>query len=210
MLDDPEQQNRRDRVKPEPSGAFYVVKPGEKRRSSATALCDGRASERHRAYMANIYYPATTPHLLCVGKRETTQGCAAAAPEKMARPMDPAKCLCVIPSKILLRPANTVHSMHEQSIGQWIHGRETKDSNSTQMGPLNHYADARVKSTMKDSLRQRKALVAAMNQCLRGASRRLGDLEGLHLGTRPAFSSFAQDCDPASLTQTTAKVPAVA
>src|SRR5437764_2169842 len=104
MLDDP--ATKADTGEAGTTGAFYVVKPGEKPEILSHTALDGRCFGTPTAYNGKVYMQ-TTRHLYCFGKAGSNSGLAAeSSAEKWPAP-GPATQLQIIPSEMVLRPGQT-------------------------------------------------------------------------------------------------------
>src|SRR5207244_1973845 len=160
------------------TGAFYIVKPGDKPEVLAHAALDGRCFGTPTAYNGKVYIQ-TTRHVYCFGKKGDNSGLAAEpAPEKWPT-SGPAKSLQIIPSEVLLRPGQTV-SFHGRSID--VNGFAVEDLKEVNSLKWASYIPptAKVKSTMKASFNGEGKLTAA-NETVPSAGAfeaTLGDLKG--------------------------------
>src|SRR5262249_49186103 len=112
MLDDP--ATKTETGEAGSKGAFYIIRPGAQPEILTHIPLDGRCFGSPAAYNGKVYIQ-TTRHIYCFGKKGDIPGVAPEPqPEKWPAP-GAAKSLQIIPSEVLLRPAQHV-SFHGRSI----------------------------------------------------------------------------------------------
>lgn len=186
------------------TGAFYVIKPGEKPEIISHVALDGRCFGTPTAYNGKIYMQ-TTRHLYCFGKKGNNPGLAAEpAPEKWPAP-GPAKAVQVIPAEVTLRPGHTA-SFHARTIdGNGFIVQPISDSRQIKWASYIP-PTARVKSTMKASFNANGQIVAG-NESVPSAGAFEGEFEGLHgyiRGRVLPYPPLKQDFESFTLSETNA------
>jgi outer membrane protein assembly factor BamB len=184
------------------TGAFYVVKPGDKPEVLSQAALDGRCFGTPTAYNGKVYIQ-TTRHVYCFGKKGNNPGLAAEpTPEQWPAP-GPAKSLQIIPSEVLLRPGQSA-SFHARSIdANGFTVAEIPDVKSLKWASYIP-PTARVKSTMKAAFNNEGQLVAA-NETVPSAGAfeaALGDLKGYIRGRALPYLPIKQDFEWMTLSET--------
>src|SRR5258708_11354356 len=202
MLDDP--ATKAESGEAGTTGAFYVIKPGAQPEILSHTALDGRCFGPPAAYNGKVYIQ-TTRHLYCFGKKGNNPGLAPEpAPEKWPAPGQ-AKSLQIIPSEVLLRPAQTV-SFHARSIdANGFPVEDVKDINGLKWASYIP-PTARVRSTMKATFNPDGQLVAA-NETVPSAGAfesSLGDLKGYIRGRVLPFLPIHQDFESFTLSETNA------
>lgn len=156
MLDDP--ATKTETGEAGTTGAFYIIKPGDKPEVLTHIALDGRCFGTPTAYNGKVYMQ-TTRHLYCFGKKGNNPGLAPEPPAENWPAPGPAKSLQIIPSEVLLRPGQSA-SFRARSIdanGFLVKEIDTKSLKWTSYIP----PTARVKSTMKAEFNSQGQLVAA-------------------------------------------------
>jgi len=199
MLDDP--ATKADTGEAGTTGAFYIIKPGDKPEVLTHIALDGRCFGTPAAYNGKVYMQ-TTRHLYCFGKKGNNPGLAAEpAPEKWPA-AGPAKSLQIIPSEVLLRPGQTV-SFRARSID--ANGFTVKEENANSLKWASFIPPtARVKSTMKAEFNSDGQLVAS-NETVPSAGAfeaTAGDLRGYIRGRVLPFLPLHQDFEWMTLSET--------
>ena len=184
------------------TGAFYVVRPGDKPEVLSHIAVDGRCFGTPTAYNGKVYLQ-TTRHLYCFGKKGNNPGLAPEPqPEKWPAP-GPAKSLAIIPSEVLLRPGQRA-SFHARSIdANGFTVEEIKDVGSLKWASYIP-PTARVKSTMKASFDKEGQLVAA-NETVPSAGAfeaSVGELKGYIRGRVLPYLPISQDFESFTLSET--------
>src|SRR5882672_6361229 len=113
MLDDPESKAEGS-GEAGTTGAFYIIKPGDKPQILAHLALDGRCFGTPSAYNGKIYIQ-TTRHIYCFGKKGDNPGLAP-EPEPEKWPVHgPPTAVQIIPSEVLLRPGQSA-AFHSRMI----------------------------------------------------------------------------------------------
>ena len=157
MLDDP--ASKAEGGEAGTTGAFYIIKPGDKPEILSHIALDGRCFGTPAAYNGKVYIQ-TTRHVYCFGKKGNNPGLPAEPePGKWPAP-GPAKSLQIIPSEVLLRPGQNA-SFRARAID--AHGFTVEDIKDTKSLKWASYIPptAKVKSTMKAAFNADGQLVAA-------------------------------------------------
>jgi len=200
MLDDP--ATKADTGEAGTTGAFYIIKPGDKPEVLSHIALDGRCFGSPTAYNGKVYVQ-TTRHVYCFGKKGNNPDLPAAPePEKWPAP-GPAKSLQIIPSEVLLRPEQTA-SFHARSVdANGFTVEEIKAPNSFKWASFIP-PTARVKSTMKAEFNAEGQLVAAKETVpSAGAFEAVsGQLKGYIRGRVLPYLPLHQDFESLSLTET--------
>jgi outer membrane protein assembly factor BamB len=184
------------------TGAFYIIKPGEKPEILSHVPLDGRCFGTPTAYNGKIYMQ-TTRHLYCFGKKGNNPGLPREpAPEKWPAP-GPAKSIQVIPSEVTLRPGHTA-SFHARTI----------DANGFIVQPITDFRQikwasyipptARVKSTMKATFNPDGQILAG-NDSMPSAGAFEAQYQGLHgyiRGRVLPYPPLTQDFESLTLSET--------
>jgi hypothetical protein len=202
MLDDP--ATKADTGETGTTGAFYIIKPGEKPEILSHMALDGRCFGTPAAYNGKIYVQ-TTRHLYCFGKAGNNPGFADEPPANNWPAAGPAKSLQIIPSEVLLRPGQTASFRARSIDANGFTVEDIKDINSLKwvsyVPPT-----ARVKSTMKAEFNSAGQLVAA-NETVPSAGAfeaTLGELKGYIRGRVLPYLPLHQDFESISLIETNA------
>jgi outer membrane protein assembly factor BamB len=199
MLDDP--ATKLDTGEAGTTGAFYIIKPGDKPEILTHIALDGRCFGSPTVYNGKVYVQ-TTRHLYCFGKKGSGQE----PPERVAQSWPaagPAKSLQVIPAEVLLRPGQNA-SFHARSIdsnGFSVDG--TVDSKSLKWRSFIP-PTARVRSEMKASFDAEDQLVAADETTPSAGAFEAtsGELKGYIRGRVLPYLPLHQDFEKISLTET--------
>jgi outer membrane protein assembly factor BamB len=203
MLDDP--ATKADTGEAGTTGAFYIIKPGDKPEILSHIALDGRCFGSPTAYNGKVYLQ-TTRHVYCFGKKGNNPGLPEEpAPEKWPAP-GPARSLQIIPSEVLLRPEQTA-SFHARSVdASGFTVEEIKAPNSLKWASFIP-PTARVKSTMKAEFNADGQLVAAKETVpSAGAFEAVsGQLKGYIRGRVLPYLPLHQDFESLSLTETNAE-----
>jgi outer membrane protein assembly factor BamB len=202
MLDDPATKSETGEAGS--TGAFYVIKPGDKPQILSHIALDGRCFGTPSAYNGKVYVQ-TTRHLYCFGKHGNNPGLVAEAPEEKWPTPGPAKSLQIIPSEVLLRPGQSA-SFHGRSID--ANGFTVEDIKDIKAVKWASYIPptARVKSVMKAEFNDNAELVAG-NETTPSAGAfeaTLGDLKGYIRGRVLPYLPLHQDFEWMKLTETNA------
>ena len=202
MLDDP--ATKADTGEAGTTGAFYVIKPGDKPEVLSQAALDGRCFGTPAAYNGKIYIQ-TTRHLYCFGRKGDNPGIAETpAPEKWPA-AGPAKSLQIIPSEVLLRPGQSAAFRARSIDANGFTVEEVKDFKSLKWASYIP-PTARVKSTMKAEFNPEGQLVAA-NETVPSAGAfeaTFGELKGYVRGRVLPYLPLHQDFEAISLNETNA------
>src|SRR5213595_249025 len=83
------------------TGAFYIVKPGDKPEVLAHTTLDGRCFGTPTAYNGKVYIQ-TTRHLYCFGRKGNNSGLAPEPVGEQWPAARPAQALQIIPAEVLL------------------------------------------------------------------------------------------------------------
>ena len=200
MLDDPATKSETGEAGT--TGAFYIIKPGPQPEILTHIPLDGRCFGSPAAYNGKVYVQ-TTRHIYCFGKKGDNPGVPAELPPQKWPAPGPAKSLQVIPSEVLLRPAQHV-SFHARSIdANGFTVEEVKDITSLKWASFIP-PTARVRSTMKAGFQPDGELVAA-NETVPSAGAfeaTAGDLKGYIRGRVLPYLPLHQDFEWMSLTET--------
>jgi outer membrane protein assembly factor BamB len=199
MLDDPATKNETGEAGT--TGAFYIIKPGDKPEILTHIALDGRCFGTPSAYNGKIYMQ-TTRHLYCFGKKGNNPGLAPEPPaEKWPHP-GPAKSLQIIPSEVLLRPGQDV-SFRARSIDE--NGFTVKEIKAKSLKWASYIPPtARVKSAMKADFNSDNQLVAA-NETVPSAGAfeaTAGNLKGYIRGRVLPYLPLHQDFEWMTLSET--------
>jgi outer membrane protein assembly factor BamB len=202
MLDDP--ATKAETGEAGTTGAFYVVRPGEKPEILSHTALDGRCFGTPTAYNGKVYMQ-TTRHLYCFGKRGNNPGLAPEpAPEKWPA-AGPAKSLQIIPAEVTLRPEQSA-SFHARSIdANGFTVEQVQDIKSLKWASYIP-PTARVRSTMKASFNGAGELVAG-NETTPSAGAfeaTFGQLKGYIRGRVLPYLPLHQDFEWMTLSETNA------
>ncbi len=202
MLDDPE--TKAATGESGTTGAFYVIRPGEKPEILSHTPVDGRCFGSPSAYNGKVYLQ-TTRHLYCFGRKGDNPGLAPESEPEQWPAAGRAKSLQIIPSEVTLRPGQSA-TFHARSIdANGFSVEPIADSKSLQwvsyIPPT-----ARVKSTMKASFNAEGQLVAG-NETTPSAGAfeaTLGPLKGYIRGRVLPYLPLHQDFESFTLSETNA------
>ncbi len=202
MLDDP--NTKATTGESGTTGAFYIIKPGEKPEILSHIALDGRCFGTPSIYNGKVYVQ-TTRHIYCFGKKGDNPGLAMdSPPEKWPAP-GKAESLQIVPSEVLLRPGQSA-SFHARSLdAKGFTVEEISDIKSLQWASYVP-PTARVKSTMKASFNDKGELLAA-NESTPSAGAfeaKLGNLKGYIRGRVLPYLPLHQDFEWMNLTETNA------
>jgi outer membrane protein assembly factor BamB len=199
MLDDP--ATKTETGEAGTTGAFYIIKPGDKPEVLTHIALDGRCFGTPCAYNGKVYMQ-TTRHLYCFGKKGNNPGLAPEPPAEKWPTPGPAKSLQIIPSEVLLRPGQDV-SFRARSID--ANGFTVKEVDANTLKWTSYIPPtARVKSTMKADFNSQGQLVAA-NETVPSAGAfeaTVGDLKGYIRGRVLPYLPLHQDFEWMTLSET--------
>jgi outer membrane protein assembly factor BamB len=199
MLDDP--ATKTETGEAGTTGAFYIIKPGDKPEILTHISLDGRCFGSPAAYNGKLYMQ-TTRHLYCFGKKGDNPGLAAEPPSEKWPAAGPAKSLQIIPSEVLLRPGQTV-AFRARSID--ANGFTVKEEDAKPLKWASYIPPtARVKSTLKAEFNPEGQLVAA-NETVPSAGAfeaTAGDLKGYIRGRVLPYLPLHQDFEWMTLSET--------
>lgn len=141
------------------TGAFYIIKPGDKPEILSHIALDGRCFGTPTAYNGKVYIQ-TTRHVYCFGKKGNNSGLPAEPEPEKWPAAGPAKSLQIIPSEVLLRPGQNV-SFRARAID--AHGFTVEDIQDMKSLKWASYIPptAKVKSAMKATFNADGQLVAS-------------------------------------------------
>jgi outer membrane protein assembly factor BamB len=200
MLDDP--ATKAETGEAGTTGAFYIIKPGAQPEILTHIPLDGRCFGSPAAYNGKVYVQ-TTRHIYCFGKKGDNPGVPAEPQAEKWPAPGPAKSLQIIPSEVLLRPAQHV-SFHARSVdANGFTVEDVKDITALRWASFIP-PTARVKSTMKANFQPDGQLVAA-NETVPSAGAfeaTLGELKGYIRGRVLPYLPLHQDFEWMSLTET--------
>jgi outer membrane protein assembly factor BamB len=202
MLDDP--ATKADSGEAGTTGAFYIVKPGDKPEILSHAALDGRCFGSPTAYNGKVYVQ-TTRHLYCFGKKGNNPGLPPEPlPEKWPAP-GPAASLQIIPSEVLLRPGHSATFRARSLDAKGFTVEEIKDVKSLKWASYIP-ATARVKSTMKAAFNADGALVAGPETVASAGAfeATLGNLKGYMRGRVMPYLPLHENFEEMSLSETNA------
>jgi len=202
MLDDP--ATKADTGEAGTTGAFYIVRPGDKPEILSHVALDGRCFGTPTAYNGKVYMQ-TTRHLYCFGKKGNNPGVPGDAPQESWPAPGPAKTLQIIPAEVTLRPGHTA-SFHARTID--ANGFTVENVNDIKALKWNSFIPptARVRSTMKASFDAEGQLVAA-NETTPSAGAfeaSMGNLKGYIRGRLLPYLPLHQDFEWLTLSETNA------
>jgi outer membrane protein assembly factor BamB len=202
MLDDP--ATKAESGEAGTTGAFYVIKPGEKPEILSHAALDGRCFGSPTAYNGKVYIQ-TTRHLYCFGKKGNNPGLPpGAAPEKWPDPGSAAS-LQIIPSEVLLRPGHSAAFRARSLDAKGFTVEDIKDVKSLKwvsyIPPT-----ARVRSTMKAAFNPNGELVAAPDTVSSAGAfeATLGNIKGYIRGRVMPYLPLHENFEEISLSETNA------
>jgi outer membrane protein assembly factor BamB len=184
-------------------GAFYIVKPGDRAGEILDhAALDGRCFGTPSAYNGKIYMQ-TTRHLYCFGKAGRNKGLTDQPSAEKWPAAGPATQLQIVPSEVLLRPAQTVSFRVRSLDANGFMVDEIKDLKSvkwTQYIP----PTAKVRAMLPGSFNEQGQFTAAPEpKPSAGAyEASLGALKGYMRGRTLPYLPIKQDFESASLTET--------
>ena len=184
------------------TGAFYIIKPGDKPEVLTHIALDGRCFGTPTAYNGKVYIQ-TTRHVYCFGKKGENPGLPPEPePEKWPAP-GPAKSLQIIPSEVLLRPSQSV-SFRARAID--AHGFAVEDIKDMKSLKWASYIPptARVKSAMKAGFNAEGQLVAADDTVSSAGAfeASFNDLKGYIRGRVLRYLPIEQDFESFTLSET--------
>jgi hypothetical protein len=184
-------------------GAFYIIKPGEKAGEILTHVAlEGRCFGTPTPYNGKIYMQ-TTRHLYCFGKAGDNSGLAPeAAAEKWPAP-GPATQLQVIPSEVLLRPAQTASFRVRGLDANGLLVEEIKDLKSVKWAPFIP-PTAKVRATLAGSFNDQSQFTASSEPKPSAGAYQgsVGDLKGYWRGRTLPYLPIKQDFEWSTLTET--------
>jgi len=199
MLDDP--ATKTETGEAGTTGAFYIIKPGDKPEVLTHISLDGRCFGSPAAYNGKLYMQ-TTRHLYCFGKKGNNPGLAPEPTAEKWPAAGPAKSLQIIPSEVLLRPGQGV-SFRARSLD--ANGFTVKEEDAKSLKWASYIPPtARVKSTMKAEFNPEGQLVAA-NETVPSAGAfegTAGDLKGYIRGRVLPYLPLHQDFEWMTLSET--------
>jgi outer membrane protein assembly factor BamB len=187
------------------TGAFYVIKPGDKPEILSQAALDGRCFGTPTAYNGKVYIQ-TTRHLYCFGKKGDNTGLAAATEPEKEPAHGPPKSLQIIPSEVLMRPGQSISFRARTIDANGFPAEEIKDVKSLKWTSYIP-PTARVKSTMKAAFNEEGRLVA-VNETVPSAGAfeaTSGELKGYIRGRVLPFLPIKQDFESFTLSETNAE-----
>ncbi|MBI5384699.1 MAG: PQQ-binding-like beta-propeller repeat protein [Verrucomicrobia bacterium] len=185
-------------------GAFYIIKPGAQPEILTHIELDGRCFGTPVAYNGKVYVQ-TTQKLYCFGKAGNNPGLPAPVEEKPWPAPGAATQLQIIPSEVLLHPAEKASFRVR-----------TLDANGFAVGELKDVKQvkwasyvpptARVKSTMKSAFNENGELVAAPDAVLSAGAfeASFNGLKGYIRGRVLPNAPIQQDFDSFTLSETNA------
>ena len=184
-------------------GGFYVIKPGERAGEILDHVAlEGRCFGTPTAYNGKIYMQ-TTRHLYCFGQAGSNPGLAAEPPAEKWPAPGPATQLQIIPSEVLLRPAQTVSFRVRSLDANGFAVEEIKDQKAIKwvsyIPPT-----AKVRATLAGSFNEQGQFTASSEpKPSAGAFQAsLGELKGYIRGRTLPYLPIKQDFEWASLTET--------
>jgi outer membrane protein assembly factor BamB len=201
MLDDPE--TKAESGEAGTTGAFYVVKPGERPEILNHIALDGRCFGTPSAYNGKIYLQ-TTRHVYCFGKPGNNPGLASEPKEEPWPKAGAAHSLQIIPSEVTLRPGQTA-SFHIRSIDE--KGFVVADESASQAKWASFVPPtAKVRSTMKADFNPEGVLTAGTNSAASAGAfeATFGGLKGYIRGRVLPYPPLRQDFEGLALTETSA------
>ncbi|MEO6034663.1 MAG: PQQ-binding-like beta-propeller repeat protein [Verrucomicrobiota bacterium] len=202
MLDDP--ASKTDRGEAGTTGAFYIIQPGDTEgKILAHVALDGSCFGTPTAYNGKVYVQ-TTRHLYAFGKKGNNSGLPAeAAPEKWPAP-GAATQLQIIPSEVLMRPAQSETFRVRSLDANGFTVNEIKDAKSVKWASFIP-PTAKVKATMNAKFNNEGELEAETNSAPSAGAFQatLGDLKGTIRGRILPYLPIKQDFEWAKLTETT-------
>src|SRR5258706_3892476 len=184
------------------TGAFYIIKPGDKPEVLTHIALDGRCFGTPTAYNGKVYIQ-TTRHVYCFGKKGENAGLPPEpVPEKWPAP-GAAKSLQIIPSEVLLRPAQSV-SFRARAID--ARGFTVEDINDMKSLKWASYIPptAKVKSAMKAAFNAEGQLVATDDTVSSAGAfeASFNDLKGYIRGRVLRYLPIEQDFESFTLSET--------
>lgn len=200
MLDDPASKAGEAGM----TGAFYIIKPGDKPEIMTHVALDGRCFGSPTAHNGKIYVQ-TTRRLYAFGKTGDNPGAPPApAPEKRPAP-GPAVSLQIIPSEVVLRPGQSVSFRARKLDANGFVIEDVKDLKSLNWASYVP-PTARVKSTMNASFNANGELVAAQDTVPSAGAfeATLDGLKGYIRGRVLPYLPMAEDFESFSLNETNA------
>jgi len=201
MLEDP--QSKSEGGEAGTTGAFYIVKPGEKSGEIIShAALDGVCFGTPIAYNGKIYLQ-TKKHLYCFGKKGNGDGLAAETKAEAWPKAGPAKSLQIIPSEVTLRPGQAATFRARSVDAKGFTVEDIKDVKSLKWASFIP-PTAKVKSTMNGTFNEEGKLVAdAATKPSAGAFQAtLGDLKGTIRGRVLPYLPLKQDFESFTLSET--------
>jgi outer membrane protein assembly factor BamB len=186
------------------TGAFYIIKPGEKPEILSHIALDGRCFGTPTAYNGKVYLQ-TTRHLYCFGNKGNNPGLAAEPPPEKRPAPGPAKSLQIIPSEVLLRPGQTASFKARSVDEKGFRVEDIKDIKSLKWASYVP-PTARVRSTMKASFNPKGELLAAADSVPSAGAFEAtdGELKGYIRGRVLPYLPIQQDFESLTLAETNA------
>jgi outer membrane protein assembly factor BamB len=205
MLDDPGTKSSSE-SETGTKGAFYVIRPAEDHGEILShTVVDGRCFGTPVAYNGKVYLQ-TTRHLYCWGKPGNNPGCPAPIAEKPWPAPGQAAELQIIPSEVLLHPAQAA-SFRVRSLD--ANGFTVQESIPATEVKWSHYIPptAKVKASMKAEFNNRGELVAGPEPVYSAGAfeATLGNLKGYIRGRVMPNLPIKQDFEAISLSETNAE-----
>jgi hypothetical protein len=203
MLDDP--ASKSDTGEAGTTGAFYIIKPGEKPEILSHIALEGGCFGSPTPFNGKVYVQ-TTRHLYCFGKKgDTATPPPEKAPERWPAP-GPAASIQIIPAEVLLRPGQSI-PFHARTID--TNGFTVEEISDPKSLKWESYVPptAKVKSAMKASFDAEGQLVAA-NETVPSAGAfqaARGNLKGTIRGRVLPYLPLRQDFEKVTLTETNAE-----
>ena len=184
------------------TGAFYIIKPGDKPEILSHIALDGGCFGTPIAYNGKIYIQ-TTRHVYCFGKKGDNPGLPAEPEPEKWPAAGPAKSLQIIPSEVLLRPGQSVSFRARAIDARGFTAEEIKDTKSLKWASYIP-PTARVKSAMKAAFNADGQLVAADDTVSSAGAfeASLNNLKGYIRGRVLRYLPIEQDFESFTLSET--------